>query len=54
MAFEHGQANLDTGIGNHLSRYWIEFIDSFMPLLRCIANKWSSACEWDASLEIRS
>lgn len=44
----------DTAIGNELLQHWAEFINSCMLLLRCLANKLSSECERNGSLEIRS
>lgn len=46
--------NSDTAVGNELLQYWLEFTNSCMLLLRCLANKLSSECEWNGSLEIRS
>lgn len=54
MLLSVARQNLDTAIGNELLQYWMEFINSCTLLLRCVANKWSSECEWDGSLEIRS
>lgn len=41
--------NLDSAIENVLLQYRIEFINSCMLLLRCLANKWSSAYDQDGS-----